>query len=158
MPQNTPITTAELAAELAAAQQQLEFDRTTCYKFVKAIDAALDGRFWLTEGRGSYAWDDDRYRTEFHDAAVKLRSIVEPMRKMAQNLSSRLPTTEAIMKARVDLESRAEAAEAKAAAFRTAAEEVIARWDSPAWKDLPHTGVVINALRAALGAAREEGK
>jgi hypothetical protein len=101
----------DATARAEAAEQQLEFDRTTCHNFINALDAALDGRFWLTEGRGSYSWDDDRYRAEFHDAAVALRSILDPMRKMAKNLSSRLPTTEAVMKARVDLEHRAEAAE-----------------------------------------------
>ena len=31
-----------------------------------------------------------------------------------------------------------------------AALAVIAKWDSPAWKDLPHTGALINDLRDAL--------
>jgi len=59
----------DATARAEAAEQQLEFDRTTCHNFINALDAALDGRFWLTEGRGSYSWDDDRYRAEFHDAA-----------------------------------------------------------------------------------------
>lgn len=36
------------------------------------------------------------------------------------------------------------------AALADAACAVIERWDSPAWKDLPHTGESINALRRAL--------
>lgn len=108
----------DLMTRAESAEQQLEFDRTTCHNFVKALDQALDGRFWLTEGRGSYSWDDDRYRAEFHDAAVALRAIIDPMRKMAQNLSSRLRTTEAVLKARVDLTARAEAAEAALAEER----------------------------------------
>ena len=32
----------------------------------------------------------------------------------------------------------------------TAAKEVIERWDSPLWKDLPHTGEAINRLRQAV--------
>jgi hypothetical protein len=33
-----------------------------------------------------------------------------------------------------------------------AARAVVERWDSPLWKDLPHTAESINALRAALAA------
>lgn len=72
-----------LRTEVEAAKEQLEFDRTTCAGFVTALDKALDSRFWLTEGRGSYQWDDDRYREEFRDAAVALKAVIEPMRKMA---------------------------------------------------------------------------
>ena len=32
----------------------------------------------------------------------------------------------------------------------SAAQAVVERWDSPAWKDLPHTGEFINRLRVAL--------
>jgi hypothetical protein len=34
--------------------------------------------------------------------------------------------------------------------LREAAQAVVDRWDTPAWKDVPHTGEFINALRAAL--------
>jgi hypothetical protein len=37
------------------------------------------------------------------------------------------------------------------------ARAVVDRWDSPLWKDLPHTGTLVNELRAAL-AAIEEGQ
>lgn len=168
--------------ELAAAKEQLEFDRTTCHNFLKALDKALDGRFWLTEGRGSYSWDDDRYRSEFHDATVALRAILDPMRKMAQNLSSRLPTTEDVVNARIDLKAKADAALLRATQaeqelkdlkewwnlnpklfqhklaeltlqstrMRAAGEALVLRWDSPGWKDVPHTAVFIEALRAVI--------
>ena len=32
----------------------------------------------------------------------------------------------------------------------SAAKAVIERWDSPLWKDLPHTGEAINRLRKAI--------
>jgi len=103
----------EWKEKYGAAQAELESDRTKCADFVTALDKALDSRFWLTEGRGSYAWDDDRYRDEFRDASIALRAILTPMRGMAQNLASRLPTTDAVMKARLDLVARAEKAEAE---------------------------------------------
>lgn len=34
------------------------------------------------------------------------------------------------------------------------AKDVIARWDSPLWKDQPHTGVFIDKLRAAIAKAQ----
>lgn len=37
-----------------------------------------------------------------------------------------------------------------------AAERVVERWDSPAWKDQPHTGVFIYQLRAAIAKAKGE--
>ena len=37
-----------------------------------------------------------------------------------------------------------------------AAKDVVARWDSPLWKDQPHTGVFIDQLRAAIAKAKGE--
>ena len=34
--------------------------------------------------------------------------------------------------------------------LRAAAQAVVERWDTPLWKDVPHTAVYINALRKAL--------
>lgn len=109
-----------LRVELEAAEEQIEYDRTVCADFITALDKALDGRFWLTEGRGSFAWDDARYRTEFHDAAKEVLSVILPMRKMAWSLKCTPTTTEAVHKARTDLKAdlaaataRADAAEAK---------------------------------------------
>jgi hypothetical protein len=37
-----------------------------------------------------------------------------------------------------------------------ASEAIVARWDSPLWKDQPHTGVFIDQLRAAIAKAKGE--
>lgn len=37
-----------------------------------------------------------------------------------------------------------------------AAEAIVARWDSPLWKDQPHTGTFIDQLRAAIAKAKGE--
>lgn len=34
--------------------------------------------------------------------------------------------------------------------LRAAAQAVVDRWDTPAWKDVPHTAEYISRLRAAL--------
>ena len=38
----------------------------------------------------------------------------------------------------------------------TAAKAVVARWDSPSWKDLPHTAEYINDLRSAIAAYEQQ--
>lgn len=38
-----------------------------------------------------------------------------------------------------------------------AAEGIVSRWDSPLWKDQPHTGVFIDRLRAAIAKAKGDG-
>ena len=35
-----------------------------------------------------------------------------------------------------------------------AAEGIVSRWDSPLWKDQPHTGIFIDRLRAAIAKAK----
>lgn len=37
-----------------------------------------------------------------------------------------------------------------------ASEAIVARWDSPLWKDQPHTGTFIDQLRAAIAKAKGE--
>lgn len=46
--------------------------------------------------------------------------------------------------------------ESQFAELLEASEAVVARWDSPLWKDQPHTGVFINQLRNAIAKAKGE--
>lgn len=39
-----------------------------------------------------------------------------------------------------------------------AARALVARWDTPSWKDAEHTGVFINKLRAAIAAIESQPK
>ena len=89
----------------------------------------MDGRFWLTEGRGSYAWDDDRYREEFREAACEILAALRPMREMAANLSSRLKTTDEIVQARIDTKKRISQLEAELAAAKNETDQVTALYD-----------------------------
>lgn len=52
---------------------------------------------------------------------------------------------------RLEAEKRAEAALAE---LQQAAQAVVDRWDSPSWKDQPHTAEFINRLRHAIESAR----
>ena len=40
--------------------------------------------------------------------------------------------------------------------LRKAAQDLVDRWDTPLWKDAPHTGVFIDTLRAALEQPEQE--
>jgi hypothetical protein len=55
-----------------------------------------------------------------------------------------------------ELEAKCEKLEAINAGLLEAAEGVVARWDSPLWKDQPHTGAFIDQLRAAIAKAKGE--
>lgn len=56
----------------------------------------------------------------------------------------------------VKLEAKCAELETKCAELLEASEAVVARWDSPLWKDQPHTGVFIERLRAAIAKAKGE--
>lgn len=55
---------------------------------VAAIRKALDSRRWLSEpGRGSYAWDDERYQQEFGAAIDEINEALKPLRAIAGDWS-----------------------------------------------------------------------
>lgn len=85
-------------AELAAA---LERDRTTVCEAVNVLLKEIASRSWLMdEGRGSYEWDDDRYRQEFSEALQAIKQALEPLRRVAADLSGCPRTAEAVRQAR----------------------------------------------------------
>lgn len=63
---------------------------------------------------------------------------------------------------RLDVEDAARwntrATSARIEALEKAAQAVIDRWETPAWKDAPATAVYINALRAALSTSAQKGE
>lgn len=128
---------ARLQKERDEAKEQLEFDRTKCAEFLTALTQCMDSRFWLTEGRGSYEWDDDRYRSEFKEAAKELLGALRPLREMAANLTAGLATTDEVIRARMNLKAEvvrltAERDEARAEAAQ--AVEELERW-AKRWSD-----------------------
>lgn len=109
----------QLREQVAAAEAQLEYDRTRCADAVTAINKALDCRFWLTEGRGSYSWDDDRYREEFRVAAAAILDAIKPLRAMMASFASCPKTSAEIAKARIDMKSKLAAAEEECQRLKT---------------------------------------
>ena len=68
---------------LAKARGALERDRSQVADGLTKIKAALAGRAWLREGRGSYAYDDERYQQEFGHALDEIGAALEPLRIIA---------------------------------------------------------------------------
>lgn len=86
-------TLAQRDKDVAQAQAANERDRTALHRVVRQIDEEITGRMWLIDGRGAYEWDDDRYRQEFGWAVHALQDKLEPLRKIAGDLSN-CPTTQ----------------------------------------------------------------
>ncbi len=53
-----------LRAEVETLRDALYRDKTGLAAALAAINDEVNGRRWICEGRGSYAYDDDRYRQE----------------------------------------------------------------------------------------------
>lgn len=114
-------TADSLRTQLAAAQQkiteigeQLEFDRTKVAESMTAANKAVDGRHWLTEGRGPYEWNDDNWHKEFAAAAVEIKAALEPLTKIAANWANCPMKGEEVALARIDLKAKLSAAQAEA--------------------------------------------
>ena len=61
-------------------KKALEADAADLWRVTNAIKKELAAREWIMEGRGMYAWDDDRYRAETRiafEAVLKLISEVQ---------------------------------------------------------------------------------
>jgi hypothetical protein len=102
----------KVEAERDEARKALERDRSIVIQATNAVRDELKGRAWLLEGgRGPYAWNDDRFRTEFSDALNAIAAPIEKLRDIGRDWSDCPTDHAAIMDARTDWKARAEAAE-----------------------------------------------
>ena len=67
------------------AEAALERDRSIVAAHTTALFKAIEGRQGLLEGRGSYEWDDDRYRKEFGEALKEIEAPIERLRAIARD-------------------------------------------------------------------------
>lgn len=65
-----------------------ERDRTLVAMAVAAFDKAVSARSWLTNGRGPYEWDDDRFYAEFGAALEEFRAAIQPLRALGTDMSN----------------------------------------------------------------------
>lgn len=86
-----------------------------------------------------------QWRERFDGAENRSSEYAKTVRQLVGKLNRMSKIVDAL---RADLAS----AKKDAARLREAAQAVIDRWDSPKWKDLPHTGVCMSRLRIALAA------
>jgi len=95
------------AAQLTEKQCQmiLERERTKVAEAYTAIKHIIDQRDWLTEGRGPYEWDDDKWHKEFAYAADEIKKALEPLQKIASDLSNCPQKWEEVVEARRTLSS-----------------------------------------------------
>jgi hypothetical protein len=87
-------------ARVKVLEDVLEQDRTTVADGISAIKKALAAREWLRLGRGSFEWDDDRWKDEFGAAYDEILEAIEPLRRVASNWQDCPEKHSEIMKAR----------------------------------------------------------
>ncbi|MGA7885251.1 MAG: hypothetical protein WCA44_05865 [Acidobacteriaceae bacterium] len=158
------IAIAEQRARVAEAANEL--DRRSLWEVIRAIDAEITGRMWLIEGRGSYEWDDDRYRQEFGWAVNALQEKLEPLRKIAHDLNN-CPSTEkgvdAVRKLEAsiaDAEKRAADAEAQVKALSPpiSREEIERSYRGGGWIGFANRFNAILAARLSSAKGGDDGK
>ena len=69
--------------EIRELRRALEADAADLWRVTNAVLNELRQRWWITEGRGSYEFDDDRYRTETRQAFEAIEQIVKAVQPAA---------------------------------------------------------------------------
>lgn len=59
------LTLIQFEGAISRLKQIMERQRSAAAHWIAAIRAEMSSWEWLAEGRGSYEWDDERYREEF---------------------------------------------------------------------------------------------
>jgi hypothetical protein len=72
----------------------IERERTIVANAVTALRGVIGRYSWVVEGRGSYEWDDDRFREEFVRVGKELAEALAQLHVIARDLSD-CPTTQA---------------------------------------------------------------
>ncbi len=99
-------TIKEQAAEIARLRRVIEHDRSLVAAVMTRFRYQSSRWGWLIEGRGSYAYDDDRYRREFSSAMNAMESEIEPLRRLSGDWSDCPETSEEIREARAALAAK----------------------------------------------------
>jgi hypothetical protein len=66
-----------LGAEIDRLKRVVDRDRRASSRWIGAVRATMERYAWIAEGRGAYAWDDDRYRKEFAAAMNALKARLD---------------------------------------------------------------------------------
>lgn len=118
----------------------IEHDRSKVADILAEANAVLKGYWWLAEGRGSYEFDDDRWKDEFAACMSKLVAVFDPMRVIAGDLSDSPVKWADIVAARASTVERNEVVEAVKSLIRSLEAEMMAdgyiAQSSPEFKSL----------------------
>jgi hypothetical protein len=90
------------------AEMALEHDRTQVAEHVTAMKNTLQNYAWLLDGRGSYEWNDDRYRLEFQTVCTAMQKHVEVLARIAADWSNCPTKWDDVQAARGDRHASAE--------------------------------------------------
>jgi DNA repair exonuclease SbcCD ATPase subunit len=153
---------SEAQQERDAARAGLERDRTKLADALKPIREATASRFWLTEGRGCYEWDDDRYREEFGHAIAEINDAIKGLESVATDWRDCPQTSAEVAKARIDLQQQVTQQAATIARMELEREQMIQRLDPEyaEWTKLNNNLIqqadTISALTSVLRDARSQ--
>ncbi len=87
-PDMKDVELAALAQRVEALEDILDTERYKVAICLQGIARAIQGRYWLSQpGRGSYAWDDDRYQQEFGAALAEIETAMKPLYAISQDWS-----------------------------------------------------------------------
>lgn len=134
-----------LRVDRDAARGALERDRSVVIDAANKFGDAYVRRCWLLDGRGSFEWDDDRYRDEFRGAYEEMAAPVEVLRKIGSDWTNCPTNHEEIAAARVDWQARAEKAEASLGACVIRERQYADRYWENRWRDeakAPHDAAI----------------
>ena len=87
-------------SEVERLQDTLERERSQVATGIGAVKEAIRKREWLRLGRGSFEWDDERWKDEFGHAIDEILQAMEPLRSIACDWSDCPTDRERIKRAR----------------------------------------------------------
>ncbi len=122
-----------LLAEVKRLTAVIEHDRSKVVDVLAEANAVLKNYGWLAEGRGSYAFDDDRWKDEFKVCMDSLAKVLDPMRGIASDLSDSPIKWADIVAARSMTDAPAEAEQRGYDAAKEQAKEVMADFLGREW-------------------------
>ncbi|KKL84053.1 hypothetical protein LCGC14_1968580 [marine sediment metagenome] len=73
-----------LKEAVKAAEQALIDDASDLWRVTNNIKKEIESRQWITEGRGPYEWDDERYQEETKVAFDAVLKLIEGVQHPAQ--------------------------------------------------------------------------
>jgi len=65
-------------------RKALEDDASGLWRVTNQIKKEIESRYWITEGRGCYEWNDERYRDETRLAFEAVLKLIENVQHPAQ--------------------------------------------------------------------------